>query len=77
MKNVLIALGRGTSEHRTCGLLRFERSSHRCRSRRQSVEPLLRRLRELAHARPRYGYRRLHVLLRRGLEGRSVNIRHR
>jgi putative transposase len=60
-----------TSERRTCRLLRFERSSHRYRSRKQSVEPLLRRLRELARTRPRYGYRRLHVLLRR--EGWRVN----
>jgi putative transposase len=33
--------------------------------------PLRRRLRELAQARPRFGYRRLHVLLRR--EGWAVN----
>ena len=61
----------GTSERRTCGLFRFGRSSHRYRSCKQSCEPLVRRMRELAHARPRYGYRRLHVLVCR--EGWRVN----
>jgi putative transposase len=44
-----------------------------CRYRRQRVEPtaLIARMRELAAERPRFGYRRLHVLLVR--EGTVVN----
>jgi putative transposase len=48
------------------------RSTLRYRSRARTDEPSLRqRLRELAAERPRFGYRRLHVLLRR--EGVIVN----
>ena len=41
------------------------------RARRRDVTPLRMRLRELAAARPRFGYRRLHILLRR--EGWRIN----
>lgn len=59
------------SERRACGLLAVWRSSWRYR-RRRLEDPLLRqRLREWAHERRRFGYRRLHVLLRR--EGWRVN----
>ena len=59
------------SERRACGLLAVWRSSWRYRRRRYE-DPLLReRLRELAYQRRRFGYRRLHVLLRR--EGWLVN----
>ncbi len=59
------------SERRACGLLGVWRSSWRYQQRRPE-EPLLReRLRELAYERRRFGYRRLHVLLRR--EGWAVN----
>jgi putative transposase len=58
------------SERRACGLLSVAVSSHRYETRRQD-EPLRTRLVELARAKPRYGYRRLHVLLRR--EGDVVN----
>lgn len=59
------------SERRACGLYRFNRGSHRYRSLRSGQEALRLRLRELALARPRWGYRRLHILLRR--EGWEVN----
>ena len=49
----------------------FNRSSQRYRSKRNPQIELRMRLKELAWARVRYGYRRLHVLLRR--EGWSVN----
>jgi len=59
------------SERRACGLLAVWRSSWRYRRRRRE-DPLLRqRLRELAHERRRFGYRRLQVLL--GREGWRVN----
>src|SRR4029450_6954766 len=41
------------------------------RTRRQEVAPLRMRLRELAAARPRFGYRRVDILLRR--EGCRIN----
>ena len=50
---------------------RAARSSHRYRSRRPAAAALLERLRQLAAKRPRFGYRRLHLLLRR--EGVVVN----
>jgi len=59
------------SEIRACRLLGIWRSSYRYRGRKSLQEELRMRLRDLALARPRYGYRRLHVLLRR--EGWLVN----
>jgi putative transposase len=58
------------SQRRACLLLMVPVS--RCRYQpRQSDESLRGRLVELAQEKPRYGYRRLHVLLRR--EGETVN----
>jgi putative transposase len=60
------------SERRACRLGGIGRSSLRYRKRARSDEPSLRqRLRDLAAARPRFGYRRLHALLRR--EGVIIN----
>ena len=60
------------SERKVCGLIRLARSTKRYRARPRTDEQALRkRLRELAAARPRFGYRRLTALLRR--EGRHVN----
>ncbi len=62
----------GLSERRACRLVGVGRSTLRYRSRARTDEPSLRqRLRELAAERPRFGYRRLHGLLRR--EGMIVN----
>jgi len=61
----------GVGERRACSATGFRRSSHRYRSRRDQQVELRIRLRDLAAARMRYGYRRLHVLLRR--EGWLVN----
>jgi putative transposase len=58
-------------ERRACHATGFWRSSQRYRSRRDPQTELRMRLRDLAAARVRYGYRRLHVLLRR--EGWPVN----
>lgn len=63
----------GTSERRACRALGHSRSSQRYRSRARDQSPLRMRLRDLALSRPRYGYRRLHVLLRR--EGWRVNVK--
>jgi putative transposase len=58
-------------ERRACHATGFRRSSHRYRSRRDPQVALRMRLHDLAAARVRYGYRRLHILLRR--EGWPVN----
>ncbi len=59
------------SERRACGGLGFQRSSHRYRSVADPQLALRMRLRELAGVRVGWGYRRLHILLRR--EGWRVN----
>jgi putative transposase len=61
---------RGHSERHACALAGLGRSTCRYRHRRQDPAELVTRLRELASERPRFGYRRLHVLLRR--EGQTV-----
>ena len=63
----------GTSISRSCRLAQISRSLCRYRSRRADQRGLRMRLRELAQARPRFGYRRLHVLLRR--EGWRINMK--
>jgi putative transposase len=59
------------SERRACRLAGVARSSYRYRSQATDQTALRLRLRDLAATRVRYGYRRLHVLLRR--EGWRVN----
>jgi putative transposase len=59
------------SERQACRYTGFARSSRRYCARRPPQTELRERLHTLALLRPRWGYRRLHVLLRR--EGRAVN----
>jgi putative transposase len=59
------------SERRACRIIGCVRMTVRYRSRRSNDAQLRERLRALAHERRRFGYRRLHVLLRR--EGFKVN----
>src|ERR687894_212687 len=59
------------SERRACAITAADRSMVRYRSKRPDDGELRRRMRELAGERRRFGYRRLHVLLRR--EGLVVN----
>ena len=59
------------SERWACRALSFSRSSHRYARRRKEPAELLERLRAHAASRPRFGYRRLHLPLRR--EGDQVN----
>ena len=58
------------SERRACRLMTVAVSSYRYETRRRD-EPLRTRLVELARSKPRFGYRRLHVLL--GRSGERVN----
>ena len=59
------------SERRACAVIGADRTSIRYLSRRPDDHDLRKRLRALASERRRFGYRRLHVLLRR--EGHIVN----
>ena len=54
----------GISERRACRAARFWRSSLRHQSTRDPLIALRQRMREVAHARIRYGYRRLWIVLK-------------
>jgi putative transposase len=53
------------SIRRTCTALEFDRSTYHYKSRRSGQAAFEHRIKEICHARVRYGYRRVHVLLRR------------
>jgi putative transposase len=55
----------GLSQRRACRLVRLHRSAFNYRSVKDPQLELRLRMRELAQSRVRYGYRRIHVLLRR------------
>jgi putative transposase len=61
------------SARRACAVVGCHRATFYYRARRRDVAPLRMRLRELAAARPRFGCRRLHILLRR--EGWRINAK--
>jgi putative transposase len=63
----------GLSERSACRALGAPRATHRYRSLRPASDELVPQLRALATERPRFGYRRLHVLLRR----RGVAVNHK
>lgn len=55
----------GCSKRRACRLVKQHRSTHYYRSVKDRREDLRVRMREIARTRVRYGYRRIHVLLKR------------
>ena len=61
------------SERRACRVIGADRASVRYAAKRPDNGVLRERLKALAEERRRFGYRRLHVLLRR--EGHAVNKR--
>jgi putative transposase len=61
----------GVSIRRACRALDVDTSTYHDKSRRPEQAGLERRIREICQTRVRYGYRRVHVLLRR--EGWRVN----
>lgn len=63
----------GVSIRRACRAVPAPRSTYHCVSRRPPQEPLRKRIRELAETHVRYGYRRIHILLKR--EGWAVNVK--
>ena len=62
---------KGLSQRRACDLAGIDPRVYRYRSRRPGDDVIRGRLRELASQRRRFGYRRLHILLKR--EGFHVN----
>jgi putative transposase len=60
------------SERRVCGLMDVPRTTYRYQSCRDDSE-LRERLSELARERPRFGYRRLHILLHR----EAIKVNHK
>ncbi len=61
----------GVSARRACGAVRLPRSTWLYQSRKAEPVALKQRIREIAETRTRYGYLRIHALLRR--EGWRVN----
>jgi putative transposase len=59
------------SQRQACSLAGLSRSTCRYRSRRPGDDEVREKLRDLAHRRPRFGYRRLGIFLRR--EGYRIN----
>jgi len=68
-----LRVGFKVSERRACRAIGVHRTIVRYQSRKETQLPLRQRIKELASVRVRYGYRRIHVLLRR--EGWPVNIK--
>ena len=69
--------GACVSERRACRLVGVGRATHRYRGRRAPQTELRAWLRALAAERPRWGYRRLAVLLRREGHGANHKLVHR
>jgi putative transposase len=63
----------GLSERQACKLLEMDRSSYRYQPAPDRNAALREKLLELARLKPRYGYRRLHVVL--GWHGHRVNVK--
>jgi len=59
------------SIRRACGVLLLQRSTYHYRAHGDDQADLKKRIKEIAETRVRYGYRRIHILLRR--EGWEVN----
>ena len=61
------------SIRRACRVLLMDTSSYHYKSRRPGQAMRLKRIKEIGQTRMRYGYRRVHVLLRR--EGWRINLK--
>jgi putative transposase len=55
----------GASQRQACAVLRLSMSVYLYRSRARDAAPLMMRIKEITGVRVHYGYRRVHVLLRR------------
>jgi putative transposase len=74
---VAFLVKRELSARRACELLGVSRRWLAYEGRRGKADPVLGRLKRLAARHPRYGYRRLHVMLKRelGRRGPKVNVK--
>ncbi|MET3473733.1 transposase InsO family protein, partial [Novosphingobium sp. 1529] len=61
------------SIRRACRVLEMDTSTYHYKSRRREQAGIEARIREICETRVRYGYRRVHVLLRR--EGWEINMK--
>jgi putative transposase len=61
------------SIRRACAVIRFDPTTYRYKSRRPGQAALEQRIKEICQTRVRFGYRRVHVLLRR--EGWVINMK--
>lgn len=61
------------SQRRACSVLKIDRSSMRYRRRRADDAPLRAKIREIASERRRFGYRRIHLMLKR--QGIAMNLK--
>jgi putative transposase len=61
------------SERRGCAPVSLNRKSHGYRQRRKPLKKLTEKIRQLAMIHPRFGYRRIWALLRRG--GMKINFK--
>lgn len=61
------------SQRRACSVLRIDRSSMRYRRQRADDAPLRAKIREAASQRRRFGYRRIHLMLKR--QGLIMNLK--
>lgn len=68
---VVFLQSKDVSERRSCQLIVLARSTCRYRIKREPDEEFENRVKDLAFAHPRFGYRRVHALLRRS--GKKVN----
>ena len=59
------------SQRRACGIIQLDPKSYRYKSRRPDQAAIEQRMKEICETRVRYGYRRVHVMLRR--EGWEIN----
>ena len=73
MRSVRAGRCRSVAPRRACRVLRTDTSTYHYKSKRASQAGLTRRIKEIAETRGRYGYRRIHVLLRR--KGWTVNAK--
>jgi putative transposase len=64
---------KGISERKACAWLKVRRKSYRYRRKKADNAKLMKRIRELALKHPRFGYRRIWALLKRG--GESINVK--
>jgi putative transposase len=61
------------SIRRACGLIRFDPRTYRYKFRRPDQAAIEQRIKEICQTRVRFGYRRVHVLLRR--DGWEINAK--